>query len=1184
MKKSRLKNGSDCVLPFYSVKTLPVKLTMMWLLISLAVFQLPAKDYLDLDSKISLVKESASIKQILKEVERQTEFRFFYNHQQVDVNKSISVNLREVTINQALKEIFKSTSIAYKVSGNQILLFKGGLTLAEPNSEGLPTNAIDEVKAPIAEFSVSGTVTDEKSEVLPGVNIIERGTNNGTTTDASGRFSLTVANEESLLVFSFIGYESMEVLVGGKSVIDVSLLSSVSALEEVVVTGYATQKVKDITGAVGVVSMEAFKSIPTASAVQALQGQVSGVTVISSGAPGGRNDIFVRGVTSFGNAQPLILVDGVQVQGGLNDINMNDIESIQVLKDAGAASIYGVRGSNGVVVVTTKSGKSGRPIVSYDGYYGTQIPAKGNVFDLLNSEDYATLFKQVNPGTILFANGLPDYTFAGPNGAGTAMAGDPAIDGSRYNFDEANPKNDYLIQQVNKSGTDWFHEVFKPAPMQSHNLTVSGGTDKSSYLFSLGYLNQQGTLLETYLKRYSLRVNTKYNLSKKIRVGQNAFFFYKENPGFTNQSEGNAISVSYRILPIIPVHDIRGNYGGTWLGPELGTTGNPVAMQERRRQNSNSYFDLIGNVFGEVDILKHLTFRTSFGGVIDTRYYYNFNFNQYNDKESHLSANGFNENAQYNTSYTWTNSLNYNNTFGKHALTAFVGSEAVRYSGRGVGGAANNFFSTDPDYLYLNNGTSNVTNYSNGYENRLFSLFSRLDYAYNDKYLVGVTIRRDGSSLFGSENSHGVFPSFSLGWRIINEGFMKRQTFFDDLKFRGSYGILGSQANVNAANAFTTYDSGFGTSYYDITGTGSTVQGFFQSRNGNRDTGWEENIITNIGVDAAILQSKLDVHIEWYKKSIDGLLFPQPLPATAGGASSPTINIGDIQNQGWDISAVYRGKIASDLTFRLGANITTYKNEVVSIPDPGYFDVSGSRIGNTVRNQEGHPVGSFFGYEVQELFSDDADVAASPTQTDAAPGRFKYRDINGDNAITPGDRTFFGDPNPDFTYGLNIGINYKNFDFSAIFYGSQGNDVINFVRYYTDFFGTSEGKGKSNRLKSAWTSENLNATTPIAEYASTFSTNGAFNSYLMEDGSFLKLRSMVLGYNISPSVLSKFGASRCRLYVQAANLFTITKYTGLDPELPGSLDGTQSSASFGIDKGNYPNNQKSFLIGANISF
>ncbi len=1152
-----------------------------------------------------------SISEVLEELGQRHQVFFTYDSKQLENISVVFDFVESESVSSAIERLLDSTNFAYESYGDKYYVIyektrvgrknakklryhfreiqkleQDGVSLkkAKRNPEGRFFDVLQSIQNKLEDVIISGKVTDEDGNVIPGVNVLVKGTTTGTVTDVDGNYQLSVDNGEVVLVYSFIGYISQEVPVNGRSVINISLSLSVEFLDEVLVTGYATQKVKDITGAVGVVNMDAFKSIPTGSAAQGLQGQVSGVTVISSGAPGGRNDIFVRGVTSFGNTQPLILVDGVQVAGGLDDINMNDVESIQVLKDAGAASIYGVRGSNGVIIVTTKSGKSGRPKITYDSYFGTQRPPEGNVFDLLGSEDYATLIKQVNPGTVLFANGLPDFTFAGPNGAGTGAAGDPAVDESNYNFDAANPSNDYLIQKTNGPGTDWFHEIFKPAPIQSHNLTVSGGTDKSSYLFSLGYLNQQGTLIETYLKRYSLRVNTKYHLAKNIRIGQNAFFFYKDNPGFSNQSEGNALSVSYRIQPIIPVYDIKGNYGGTWLGPELGTTGTPVAIQERTGQDKNSNFNLIGNVFAEVDILKRLTVRTSFGGVIDNRYFSNFNFNQYNDKESHLSANGYDENALYNTSYTWTNSLSYSNVFGKHALTVFAGSEAVGYSGRSVGGAASNYFSTDPDYLYLNNGTSNVTNYSNGYNNTLFSLFSRLDYSYNDKYLLGATIRRDGSSLFGSEKRYGVFPSLSLGWRIINEGFMKSLTFFNDLKIRGSYGILGSQANVNAANAFTTYDSGFGTSYYNITGAGSINQGFYQSRNGNPNTGWEENVITNIGLDATMLEGKLDVHIEWYKKSINGLLFPQPLPATAGGAGPPTINIGDIQNTGWDFSASYRGQINSDLQFRVSTNITTYKNLVVKIPDPGYFDVTGSRIGNLVRNQVDHPVGSFFGYEVLGLFRDDADVSASPAQTDAAPGRFKYRDVNADNEITPDDRTFFGDPNPDFTYGLNIGINYKNFDFSTIFYGSQGNDVINFVRYYTDFFGTSEGKGKSNRLKNAWTPENLDSTTPIAEAASSFSTQGAFNSYLMEDGSFLKLRSLILGYSVNPNFLRKYGADKLRVYLQATNLFTITKYTGLDPELQGSLGGTQSSASFGIDKGNYPNNQKSFLVGLSISF
>ena len=1165
---------------------------LTFIFLTLNIFQLQARD--TVQGEITVSFQETSLKEVFSMLEKKTNYRFFYNHKVVDTSKKVTHTFTKASLQTVLSKLFQGMEVAYKIKGDQIVLKKNRSSASlmredlmdftrEGNIERLNNEGSLSIDVPYS-FTVTGKVTDENGQPFPGVNVVEQGTSNGASTNLEGEYTIITENENAILIFSFIGYITIEVSVNGRSTIDLAMEQDVQTLSEIVVTGYSTQNKKDITGSVGVVNMDALKSIPTGSAVQGLQGQVSGVTVVSSGAPGGRNDIFVRGVTSFGNTQPLILVDGVQVQGGLNDINMNDIESIQVLKDAGAASIYGVRGSNGVIIVTTKKGKSGQPTLTYDSYYGSQRPPKGNVFNLLNSQDYATLFQQVNPGTILFAGGLPDYTFAGPAGAGTAMEGDPAVDPSLYNFDAADPSKDYLIQKINKSGTDWFHEIFKPAPMQSHNLTASGGTDKSNYLFSLGYLNQQGTLIETYLKRYSVRVNTQFNIKKNIRIGQNAFFYYKENPGFSNQSEGNAISVSYRILPIIPVHDINGNYGGTWLGPELGTTANPVAMQERTNLNKNFNFDVIGNVFAEIDIMKHLTARTSFGGVIDNHYYYNFDYNQYNDKESHLSENSFNENSQFNNSYTWTNSLNFTNNFGRHFLTVFAGSEAVRYSGRGVGGSANNYFSTNPDYLFLNNGTSSITNYSTGYVNTLFSIFSRLDYSYNEKYMVGFTIRKDGSSLFGSEKRFGTFPSFSLGWRIINESFMKSVSFFNDLKIRGSYGVLGSQANVNPANAFTSYNSGFGTSYYDISGSGSITQGFYQSKNGNPSTGWEQNIISNVGVDATILKNKLDMHIEWYKKSINGLLFPQPLPATAGGAGSPTINIGDIQNKGWDISAMYRGKVSSDLSYRISANITTYKNSVVKIPDPGYFDVSGSRIGTLVRNQVGHPVGSFYGYDVVGLFKDDADVAGSPTQTDAAPGRFKYRDINGDNEITPDDRTFFGDPNPDFTYGLNMGANFKNFDFSLIFYGSQGNDVINFVRYYTDYFGTSEGKGKSNRLKSAWTPDNLNATTPIAEYSSTFSTNGVFNSYLMENGSFLKLRSFVLGYNVNPELLQKYGANRCRLYVQAANLFTLTKYSGLDPELPGSLGGTQASASFGIDKGNYPNNQKNFLFGVNISF
>jgi TonB-linked SusC/RagA family outer membrane protein len=1031
---------------------------------------------------------------------------------------------------------------------------------------------------------VSGNVTDKSTgEPLIGVNIVVEGTTIGVTSDISGKYTIQVPNNNAVLVFSYVGYATEKVPVTGQSIVDIGLAPNVTSLEEVVVLGYSSQKKKDITGAISVVSMESLKSIPTGNPTVALQGQASGITILGSGAPGGRTDIFVRGVTSFGDTRPLVIVDGVP--GNLDDLNMNDIESMQVLKDAGAASIYGVRGSNGVVIVTTKKG-SGAPTISYNTYFGVQVPLQGNVFNLLNSQDYARLYKQVDPGTILFANGLPDYTYAGPGVAGTAMAGDPAVDPSKYVFDAANPENDYLIQKVNKSGTDWFHEVFKPALMQSHNLSVSGGTEKASYLFSLEYLNQQGTLIETFLKRYSARVNTSFKISNHIRIGENAYIFYKQNPGFSNMSEGNAVSMSYLMSPIIPVYDIMGNFGGTWAGPELGANPtNPVANQKRTVNNRDNTWDIVGDIFGEVDFLKHFTARTSFGGTIDNQYYYDFNFNQYNEKQGHNGENSYNENALYNSSYIWTNTLKYSNIFGKHSIAVMAGTEAINNYGRSLGGGSWNFFSTNFNYLVLNNGASNITNYSTAYSNGLFSLFGRVDYSFNDKYILGATIRRDGSSVFGADERYGLFPSFSLGWRISNEAFMKNLTFINDLKLRGSYGILGSKANVDPSNAYSLYSTGFGTTNYSIDGSQNSVKvGFAQATIGNPKTGWEEDIITNVGLDATVLSYKLNVSIEWYKKAINGLLFPLGLPATAGNATSPTVNIGDIQNTGWDFTTTYRNSLSNNLRYSVGLNVTTYKNKVKRIPDPGYFDVAGSRIGNLVRNQVGHPVGSFFGYQVIGIFKDDADVLNSPPQTDAEPGLLKYKDVTHDGSITPEDRTFFGNPNPDFTYGLNLGIEYKNFDFSAIFYGSQGNDVMNFVRNYTDFFGSSQGKGKSNILLDAWTPENPDAKYPKAQINSSFSADGVINSYYLENGSFLKLRSLILGYTVSSSLLQKLAIGEFRIYLQAANLFTITKYSGLDPELGSSLGGSQSSSSFGIDYGNYPNNQKNFIIGLNVKF
>lgn len=1116
--------------------------------------------------QVNLSEKNASLEKIFKEITRQTGYTFVFTRSLLKKSKNVSINVQNAPIERSLDICFKDQPLTFTILNTMVIIKEKEQLIDQKETTYTPAS-------PTIEIIIKGKVTDDKGLPLEGATILVKGAQTGTKSDAIGNFSIN-AEPNSTLVISHIGFESSEINVGNRTNISLMLKPTISTGDEVVVLGYGTQQKKDITGSVAIVDINALKSVASGSAVQALQGQASGVNVIRSGVPGGRSNIFIRGISSFGTSQPLVLVDGVE--SNLDNISANDIESLQVLKDAGASAIYGVRGSNGVIIVTTRKGKIGKPFIAYDTYYGIQLPLSGNVFNLLNSEDFARLTKQVNPNSALFQNGLPDYLYRGPGGAGVAMVGDPAIDPSKYNLDPSNSSNNYLIQKVNKAGTDWFHELFQSAPIQNHNLTVSGATDKANYLLSLGYLDQQGTMIETFLKRYSARINTSYKVNSNIRIGQNAYFYYKQNK---SMEDGNPIEWTYREMPIIPVYDIQGNFGGTFAGPELGASSNAIAVQKNTINDKFNTWNIIGNVYAEVDFLKNFTIRTSFGGTVNNTYNSNFSFTAYNNTEGNNNPNSLSESAGYNSNSTWTNTISYNNRFAEHDLKVIIGSEAIRNYGRNVGGNRQGFFSTDIDYLILSNGTSNVTNSSGAYVNTLFSLFGRVDYSYNSKYLFGVTVRRDGSSVFGADKRYGVFPSFSAGWRINKEDFLKNITWLNDLKVRGSYGILGSQNNVSPQNAFSLYGGGFGNAYYDITGsTNSIQQGFFQTTIGNPRTSWEQDIISNIGFDAVAIDNKVNLSIEYYKKSIKGLLFSKPLPATVGGATPPTVNIGDIQNTGLDISAGYKGALSKNLEFRIGTNITTYKNSVVNIPGPGYFDAAATQVlGNVVRNQVGHPVSSFFGYDVIGLFKDVADVSNSPSQTDAAPGRFKYRDVDKDGKITPSDRTFIGNPNPDFTYGINLGLLYNGFDISAIFYGSQGNDVHNQILNFTDFFSTYDG-GKSNVTLNAWTPQNTNTRVPKLESQGSFSSSGVANSYYIEDGSYLRMSSLIMGYTIKPSTLQKYGINNLRLYFQTANLFTITGYTGLDPELGGS------SAAFGVDYSNYPNNQKSFLIGLNLSF
>ncbi|TMI70988.1 MAG: TonB-dependent receptor [Bacteroidetes bacterium] len=1040
----------------------------------------------------------------------------------------------------------------------------------------------------LAQRSVSGKVSGPDGKPLAGVTVSVKGTNVATVTSADGFYSINMPAKSEILIFSSVGYELSEVNIKGSSY-DIAMKLQTTSLNEVVVTGYSAQRKKDITGSVSVVNINDVKQTPVGTGEEALQGRASGITITSSGQPGAASDIRIRGITSFGNNSPLIIIDGVR--GNLHDINVNDIESLQILKDASAA-MYGVAGSNGVIIVTTKRGKTGRAKVSYDMYVGST--SRGPGYDMANTsqEANAIWLQQKNSGIATpthpqFGTGanpnIPDYIT--PAGAMNGAAGtDPAL----YNI------NSNQITKANKGGTDWYNEITRNALIQSHNLSVSAGSDKSSYFFSFGYLNQEGIMKFQYLKRYSVRANTQFTIKDKIRVGENAYIFYKDNPIFGNQGEGSPFTTAYRESAIIPVYDIMGNFAGT-KSQGLGNARNPYADIYRTKDNHGYNWDITGNVYAEVDFLRHFTARTSFGGVMDNNYYYNFNYVGYENAEGNTGSNSFTEGAGYNTSWTFTNTLTYGNTFGEHNVRLIVGTEAVKYYGRYSSGTRSNYFSQNPNYWVLNAGTGSQSNSGGAYQSALWSQLAKLEYSYAGKYLINGTVRRDGTSIFAEDQKFGVFPSVSAAWRISEENFFKQAVgFVNDLKIRYSWGKMGSTSNVDPSNPFNLYATRLGKSAYDLSGSSTNpAVGFFRSNIGNAKTTWEGDIITNVGLDAVILKNKLDFTIDWYKKKIDGLLFTQQgVPADiifTGDAGLPKVNIGDIQNTGIDFNATYHTTIAKGLKLDLTAMITTYNNKIIDIPGlVPFFDGAVIRNVRIQRYEEGHPFGAFFGYRVIGIFQDANDVAKSPVQQEAEPGVFKYEDVNHDNKIDINDRTYIGDPNPDFTYGFNISATYGNFDFSTFFFGSHGNDIFNNTLYFTDFPDFFKGGIRKEVALNSWTTNNKNTSIPKLRTTGSFSTDnsGYANSYFISKGSYLRNKQMQIGYTFPTKMLSKAGIDRARIYIQGTNLFTFTKYSGLDPELPSQPNSNGqivNTYEYGIDQGNYPHTP-AFLVGLNINF
>lgn len=1009
---------------------------------------------------------------------------------------------------------------------------------------------------------VNGTVTSRASQApLPGV-VVQSGAK-GVITDTLGRFTIDAATGASI-TFRLMGMEPLTMIVPASGALRVSLVQNVNDLNQVVVTGYQTQKKADLTGAVSVVSVADIKKQAVANPIKALEGQVAGVVVTSSGSPSAPATIRIRGIGTLNDNDPLFVIDGVPTKAGMQELNSSDIETMQVLKDASAASIYGSRAANGVIIITTKQGRAGKMQVSANAYHGMQSYLTKP--KLLNAGGYGQAYWQaaVNTGRDPNVNNI-DYRFnwhADANGT-------PVLDKILL------PQYLDAAGTMKTANTDWFDAISQPGVIQSYDVSISNGTDHSTSLFSLGYFDNKGILKTTGFNRISARMNTTYKLmANRLTVGEN--FTINRTAEVTDPG---VLNLSLQALPIIPVHTVDGK---GWGGPVGGMNDrqNPVRLLEDNQQNKYRYIRIFGNAFADLTIIKGLNLRTSVG--LDYGNYVLSNFQKtYQSGYLVNDVNKLTMNYSNNSKINWANTLNYNTTLGKHLVNAVIGTEFYKEKDQSFYASREGFAIENTNYTYLDAGTGTKDNGGGAAENALMSYFGKVNYSYGNRYLASATIRRDGSSRFGANHRYGTFPAFSLGWRISEEAFFKQISsngVLSDLKLRYGWGQTGNQEISNVA-AYTLYVTDYaggnplngptsGTAY-DIAGahSGTLPSGYRITQRGNENLKWEASTMSNIGLDFGLFNQKITGSAEYYVKNTNDILIFPPYLAVLGEGGGQYVNGASMQNKGWELTLAHQGRVGA-LQYQLNGNISGYKNKITNLPESVVNNYGGNGLNDNIL---GRPVNSFYGYVADGLFKTQKQVDNSATQQGKGLGRIRYKDLNGDGVIDNKDRTWIGRPHPDFTYGFNIALQYRNFDFSIFFQGVQGIDEINDVKYNTDFWSVAEtGSNKGSRLLHSWTPQNSNSNIP-ALTTTDDNFESRFSTYFVEKGSYLKIRNAQLGFSLPSTTLQRMHIQKVRLYLGGDNLLLVMKsksFTGLDPESPG----------YG-----YPN-PTVFTAGANISF
>lgn len=1139
-------------LPKVSKQTLKI-MKLIAIILFAACIQVSARGY----SQISLSETNAPLQKVIKEIRQQSGYDFVSTYETLKKAGNVTVNVQNVSLQKALEECLKGKPLTYEIIGQTVVIqFK------VKDYYNASNNRIVLEPLPPPPIEIHGRVVNQKGEPLPNVSVLIAGTKRGTTTNSDGRFTLTASDNSSIILeISSVGYQTKKVRIGKQTEIDVVLEQDIAGLNDVVVVGYGTQKKASLTGSVFVVKMPEIKdqAVATGNVLKALDHRVPGVETFYDGNPDNVAGILIRGQGSLNSSTaPLIIIDGVPTSRGLNELPPSDIASIQVLKDASAATIYGSRAANGVYIITTKSAKMGTKIELNSSVTAGFLPK--DPIPLLNTDQHgraqweAARNDGINPNYGVYS--FQDHQDANGNWVLDKIILPEFLDAA---------------QTMKPANTDWEKVISRTAFSQNHSVNFSSGSEHGGVLLGFDYLKSLGTTKYNDWTRANLRLNSTYNFfNNRFKIGEN---FSASKLRYTG---GSYLANATNIGSIVPVHTVDGI---GWGGPVAGMSdrNNPLLDMTLNRRNHYDDVTLFGSAFADLEIIKNLHFRSTFGIDYDANWS-NIAVLTYQDGFLSQTVPQLTTSASYGGSWTWNNVINYNFNLNNNNFQVMVGQEATKGAGANVSGTRYGFANEDPNYMYLNVGESNVQNGGLAYDNALNSYFGRLNYDYKSRYLLTAIIRQDGSSRFGADNRYATFPSVSGGWVISEENFMKSVIWVSNLKIRYGWGKTGNQAIDNYASV-EQYQANYGDddfpvhmgTSYDIYGQdqGSLPSGYMRLQLGNPNLKWETTTQSDFGLDFVLFKSKITGSFDYYLKTTSDILVKPPTLLVTGEGASSWINGATMKNEGWETILSYNDKIGK-LGLVISANASHNTNKVTYIVPTALGAYAGNGSTQTIL---GHSINSFYGYVVKGIFQNQAQVDAAPIQPGKGVGRFEYADISGpdgkpDGQIDADDRTWIGVDEPKLNLGLNVQLTWGNFDLSTFWNSMIGTDIASSTKGFTDFFGFFGGQNYGTSVLNSWSPTNTKSTIP-AITASDLNNEERFSTYFVENTSYMKLQSVTVGYNLPFSISSKALMKSARVFIEGENLWTINlpgnTFTGYDPKSPNINYQLPRSFTFGIN-------------------